>query len=108
MSQATFAFGVEPSRLEIKFREFHKDNPQVYVELRKLAFEWYRETRGQRPIGMACLYETLRFRIGIETNGKPYKLCNNHRAFYSRLLMIDEPQMVNIIRTKTQKEPCTL
>ena len=108
MSQNEFTFEPIASPLEVKFRAFHAENPHVYVELRKLATDWYTQTRGKRPIGMACLFETLRFRIGIETTGDPFKLSNNHRAFYSRLLLIDEPHMAEIIQLKRQTHECTL
>lgn len=78
------------SELEIAFWQFHTDNPHVYAKLREIALDAFRR-RGSRKWGIAALFERLRWLSEFETVGDLYKLNNNHRAFYARMLMKQEP-----------------
>jgi len=77
------------SELERQFFEFHEENPHVYTKLLEIAF--FVRRRGHGKFGIAAIFERLRWVSLFETTGDPYKLNNNHRAFYARLLMDTEP-----------------
>ena len=62
---------------------FHRENPQVYQHLRASALALL--DAGQRHHSI--------YNAKLRTNGKPYKLNNNHTAFYARLLMNREPRL---------------
>lgn len=49
-----------------RFEKFHRDNPRVYATLVRLAREWIAST-GRRKIGIATLYERVRWEIAITT-----------------------------------------
>lgn len=70
---------------------FHRENPQVYQQLRASALALL--DAGQRHHSIKGLFEVLRYNAKLRTNGKPYKLNNNHTAFYARLLMNREPRL---------------
>lgn len=75
-----------------KFVRFHEDNPHVYMTLRRLAREWVSRT-GRRKLGIGALFERARWDIAIATNDPEFRLNNNFRAFYARLLMRQEPDL---------------
>lgn len=75
-----------------KFVRFHEDNPHVYCALRRLAREWINHT-GRRKLGIGALFERARWDIAIATNDPEFRLNNNHRSFYARLLMRREPDL---------------
>ena len=73
------------------FMEFHADNPQVYSELRRLSLELLGKSR--QHYGIGGLFEVLRWQHAMSTSDTEFKLNNNHRAFYARLLMHNEPTL---------------
>jgi hypothetical protein len=89
------------SIMEQKFWRFHKANPHVYDALTSLALESKRA--GWRRAGVALFYERLRWLWAEHTRGGKYKLCNNHRAYYSRLLLHDNPVLAGFLIIKKQR-----
>ena len=74
-----------------KFEEFHRDNPHVYRELRQLALDLVE--LGHERIGIGMLFEVLRWKRALRTTDDDFKLNNNYRARYARLLMEMEPRL---------------
>ncbi|MEU5721585.1 hypothetical protein ABZ783_07160 [Micromonospora sp. NPDC047738] len=82
-----------------KFEQFHADNPAVYATLCRLAREWVDRT-GRRKIGIGALTERCRWEIALATNDPEFKINNNHRAFYARLIMRDEPDLADLFELR--------
>lgn len=89
------------SKLEASFWEFHLANPEVYSTLVRLAESARR--CGVRKIGIGALFERLRWEMALQTDGGEFKLNNNHRAFYARMLMENEPQLAGLFALRKQK-----
>jgi hypothetical protein len=82
---------VKATTLEEKFLEFHRNNPAVYdalVEEGRILI-----IRGHRKFGISMLWEQLRWRCYLETydDEVDFRLPNNYRAYYARLIMQQEP-----------------
>jgi hypothetical protein len=86
------------SALERDFADFHAANPHIADDLERRAAALIRA--GVRRIGIALLYESARYDHAIRTNGDPWKLNNNHKAFYARLLLQRHPEWTGIIETR--------
>lgn len=85
--------------LEDAFMRFHMANPAVYQELVKLAREWKRAGHARCSINM--LFEKVRYDYGVsvqKTDG--WKLNNNHRSRYARLIMRLEPELAGYFETR--------
>jgi len=80
------------------FEDFHRDNPQVFELLRNKALALKRN--GWCTFGMKALVESARWSGRLETNGKPYRLNNNHVAGYARLLMETTPELRGFFRLR--------
>jgi len=80
---------------------FHLNNPNVSLELRRLALGLL--DAGHRHYSIKGLFEVLRFNTALKTTGKPYKLNNNLTPFYARLLMENEPRLVGFFHTRESK-----
>jgi hypothetical protein len=95
------------SALENAFWAFHARHPEVYRHLRQFAWEW--KARGRGPLGIAALYERVRWEIGIELDEdeEPPRLNNNHRAYYARLLMQREPELIGTFQLRQQQIAAT-
>lgn len=71
---------------EEKFLDFHEQNPHVYEALKALVHE--ARLKGYTRWGIGGMYEILRWRGKIRTYGdKEFKLRNDFRAFYARMLV---------------------
>jgi hypothetical protein len=94
------ALGPPLSRESIqqRFRRFHASNPEVYNELVSLARRL--KSSGVTRYGIVGLYEVIRYDRFIKTDGKPYKLSNDFRSRYARLIMENEPDLVEFFRTR--------
>lgn len=74
------------------FAKFHEANPHVYTELVKLAR--LLKSKGHRKIGIAMLFEQLRWQYALATSDMSgYKLNNNYRAYYARMIMERESDL---------------
>lgn len=88
------------SKLEAAFWEFHLANPEVYEELKRLSLRL--KARGYERLGIATVFEVCRWRSMMRArDNKGFKLNNNHRAFYARLLN-REPGLEGIFTTRKQ------
>lgn len=89
--------------IEEAFRAFHAANPHVYDELVKLARQARR--RGVGRIGIGMLFEVLRWRVALRTGGDEFKLNNNYRSYYARLMMLREPDLAGVFETRQLHAP---
>lgn len=81
-----------------QFAAFHAANPGVYVALRRLALGL--KGRGFRRYGIGGLFEQLRWTYALQTGGDVYKLNNNYRSHYARLLMDENPTLAGFFETR--------
>lgn len=84
--------------LEEQFDAFHGANPHVYAALHSLAVTLKR--RGAKKAGIGQLFEVLRWQYALQTQGSEYRLNNNYRSFYARLLN-EEPELRGMFETRT-------
>ncbi len=74
------------------FLEFHQRHPEVLEQLRTRALRAKR--KGYQP-GIAALFEVLRWGHGMarKSGSDEFKLNNNFKAHYARLLMQTTPEL---------------
>lgn len=77
--------------IQERFAAFHAANPHVYDRLRRLALELVRA--GHKRIGIGMLFEVVRWSAMTTRGDDVYKLNNNHRSRYARLLVDNEPEL---------------
>jgi len=82
------------------FETFHTENPHVYEELKERALALKRAGASHGGIGQ--LFEVLRYDYAIRTHGGEFKLNNNYRAFYARVLMAECAELEGFFSTRNQ------
>lgn len=87
--------------IQERFEAFHAANPHVYVALRNLAVSYKRA--GARHGGMKMLFEVLRYRSALRTQGDPYKLNNVFTPLYARLLMEREAELAGFFELRERR-----
>ena len=83
-----------------RFEAFHRQNPHVFVELKRLALGLL--DAGHAFGGMKQLFEVLRYNHALQTTDPDFKLNNNYTAYYARVLMVAEPRLHGFFRLRRQ------
>ena len=87
--------------LQDRFNAFHLANPKVYLELRRLARILV--AKGHKKIGIQMLFEQMRWQWYERTTDlSGFKMNNSYAAYYSRLLMEQEPELAGVFTTRNQ------
>lgn len=80
-----------------KFERYHLDNPHVYENLKALALQVKRA--GHDTYSIDSITERVRWHYAFDVKtSDPFKLSNNYRPYYARLLMKQEPELVGFFR----------
>lgn len=81
-----------------RFRLFHHDNPHIYriLEERVAALA----ARGARRVGIAALVEQLRYDPTVKTDGHDFKVNNDFRSRYVRLLEQRHPEWAPLFKKR--------
>ena len=98
------------SKSETAFWKFHEANPTVYETLVRYAREWKRYNPISKPVGIDLLYARIRWDFGVNTGSTAdnFKLSNNHKPYYARLIMEKNPDLKGVFVTKKQKHQSTI
>ncbi|MFJ4412962.1 hypothetical protein [Streptomyces sp. NPDC088925] len=83
---------VRPPRsggIQDRFEEFHALNPWVLRHLEQLTADAVK--KGFTRIGIGMLFEVLRYRFGLTTHGDLFRLNNDFRSRYVRLMCQRHP-----------------
>ena len=82
-----------------KWWQFHKDNPHVYDLVERFTFDVIK--RGYDNYSINSVFERIRWHTDVETKSdQPFKLSNNHRAYYARLFMAYNPSHSGFFRVR--------
>jgi hypothetical protein len=86
-----------------KFVAFHQANPGVYAKLHAYALE--ARAAAREHIGIAMLIERFRWYTAVETTDPDFKVANNHKPYYARLLMRNDPNLAGLFVLHTIRYP---
>lgn len=101
-SQREFNFGDHSRSIQDRFEEFHLNNPRIYA----LIVRFSREAllAGRQHYGMKAIFERIRWHIFVETRSEDdFKLCNDFTSRYARLVMEQEPDLVDFFELRGLK-----
>jgi hypothetical protein len=85
---------------DFEFKVYHKENPEVYKTLKKLAMVLVKE--GYTKIGIGLLWERMRWEMLVRTTNRDpdFQFNNNYRSCYARLLMKNEKRLADIFEIR--------
>jgi hypothetical protein len=86
--------------IQADFLAFHLANPWLYDALVKLAREISHP--GHARIGIGMLFEVIRWQWMRQTvdGASDFKMNNNYRSRYARLIMDREPDLADVFQTR--------
>lgn len=91
-------FEAEASPHEQAAREFDERNPDVWEWVVRFAFEAV--AAGRARIGIASVWERIRWHVEVERRENPYALNNNFRAYYARKFQRTYPAHSSLFETR--------
>jgi hypothetical protein len=83
------------------FEAFHDANPSVYTNLVALAKR--AKDAGRKSIGIGMLFEVLRWNYSIRTQGEDFKLNNNFRSRYARMIERNNADLIGFFEKRELK-----
>ena len=86
---------------ERRFEAYHRAHPEVLDHILQVARELNR--RGFTRVGMGLIFERLRWLHAVASGGDSFKLNNNYRAYYARVVMALEPALQGFFRLRDQE-----
>ena len=86
------------SEMELKWRQFHLENPKVERALFKIAMEL--KKKGYESYGLPAIWEVLRYNFAVDVPGAEYTFPNGYKAYYARLLMLKYRKLAGFFRTR--------
>ncbi|WP_406200019.1 hypothetical protein OH807_18400 [Kitasatospora sp. NBC_01560] len=84
--------------IQQKFESFHELNPWVLDALEQLTTDCV--SGGFGNVGIGMLFEILRWRYGLHTRGDVFRLNNNFRSRYARLLIERHPEWASVFEVR--------
>jgi len=88
------------NKIDRKFLEYHSDNPQIYDSIVRYARQL--KAAGRTTFGIGAIVERIRWDYAISTkpDEKGFKISNDYRSRYSRLVMINCADLRGFFKTK--------
>lgn len=86
-----------------QFDKFHTDNPHVYDVLVGLCREWRRK-HPDRHVGIDSMFGAARWSVMLETSDADYKLRNDFKPFYARLIIHRETDLAGVFELRPARE----
>jgi len=103
LQQTTQPKVAKEATIQERFEAFHEANGHVYAAYRTLALQMARA--GVRRYGISGLTEILRWQFAMATkDGDGFKISNDFRSRYARLLMQNEPELQGFFELRTLRE----
>jgi hypothetical protein len=72
-----------------QFIKYHQENPHIYDLFKKFASE--ARASGRQRFGVGMISERVRWYVDIETRGDAFKINNNYRSCYVRMMILEDP-----------------
>jgi hypothetical protein len=88
--------------LQQRFDRFDAANPQVWEAFQRYTFELLRA--GRTAYSSDAILHRIRWDSAIQTSGTPFKISNNHSAYYARKFHAAFPQHDGFFRTNELRE----
>ena len=81
------------------FWKYHRTNPHIFPLVKKYADQL--RAAGRKNYAIVAVFERIRWHLNVETQGDDFKLNNNYRSCYARLLVHSHPEFDGFFRTRT-------
>jgi len=97
-----FPNSLPKSKTQRRFERFHLLNPHVYNDIEDIALSMHAQWDKNNKGSISLIYERLRWLHAVKTRGEKYRLSNDFRAYYARLVMARNPKLDGFFNLRSQ------
>jgi hypothetical protein len=90
-----------PSRIDARFKAYHKTHPGVFRLF--VAFAEQARGAGRKRIGAKAIAERIRWECAVQTKDDSFKLNNVYVSRYARLVAQERPDLADLFETRRLK-----
>jgi hypothetical protein len=90
--------GYPPIVLE-RFKEWHRQNPHIYAEFRRLAYSMLKT--GRQRYSARTIVEVMRWHYDLKTTGDVFEINGDFVPIYARLLIHNHPEFSAFFELRT-------
>lgn len=91
------------SKIKEAFDVFHAENPHIYYLMVMFAKQLL--NAGQKKLSISLITERVRWETKVSViTSEPFKINNNFRALYSRMIEKEYPEFKGMFVTRTLRE----
>jgi hypothetical protein len=87
-----------------QFDRYCRENPHVLSVLTGLARQWRAAHPGKR-VGIDAIFGAARWSVMMTTSDTEYKLRNDFKPFYARLIMHRHADLAGVFELRSAQEP---
>ena len=93
-------FGHYPKKTIQGFVDFHRANPHVYEEFKRLAFKM--RTSGRKKYSSKMIINVIRWNIDLTTTGDEFKINDRYQSLYGRYLILHHPEFEDFFELRVR------
>lgn len=98
-----------PQTIQERFEEFHRANPHIYRGIEEYTLRLYRRDMERfgvvKRFGISPIIEALRYDHRLRTTSEDFKINNNYRALYVRMLIKHHPKLEPMFELRERRTP---
>lgn len=95
-------FSHYPPVLLRRFKIYHSQNPHIYEEFEKLAFEM--KATGRRKYSSKMIINVLRWRMDLKTIHTDFKISDCFQSIYGRLFVYNNPDFIDFFEFRVRSK----
>lgn len=102
VSQFEFEWSKHNGTIQERFELFDRENPNIYLLF--VRFSRQAKASGRKRYSINAIFERVRWHVNIETaSADDFKLNNDFRSRYARLIMEREPELIDFFEIRELK-----
>lgn len=94
-------FSHYPRTLLEQFKKYHEQNPHVYEEFGRLAYQM--KKTGRRKYSSKMIINVLRWNMDLRTEGDVFKINDKFQSIYGRLFVYHNPDFEDFFEFRIRK-----
>lgn len=87
-----------PREMLERFKKYHRENPRIYEEFKRLAFEM--KKTGRTRYSAETIINVIRWHSDIATSGDVFEINNDFKPIYVRLLIYHYPEFLDFFELR--------
>ncbi len=98
MTDLDHLFDHYPLEVLERFKRYHRENPDVYIEFKQFAQQM--RNAGRSRYSAEAIINAIRWHRDLKTTGDVFKINNDFKSIYARLLIYYHPEFADFFQLR--------